>query len=42
MFIFFIGALLRGFHCNHFHRVKYVVIGRCFVFGFEMENQGFF
>jgi len=26
--------LLSVFHCNHFPRVKYVVMGRCFVFDF--------
>jgi len=24
-----------GFHCYHFPRVKYIVIGRCFVYGFN-------
>jgi len=39
--LFLIGALSSDFHCNHFPRAKYIVIGRCFVFGFKQSNLGY-
>jgi len=41
VFTFLIGSLLIGFHCNQFPRVKYIVIGKCFVFGFKQPNLGY-
>jgi len=29
------------FHCNHFSRVKCIVIDRCFVFDFKQSNLAY-